>query len=334
MAAYTIAADVEDVTSTGSGNFAGTGNALANTMTGGAGNDTLDGGAGNDRLVGLAGDDTYRVDSASDTVVEAANGGTDTVLAASASYTLSAQVEILTFTGTGTFNGVGNTQANVITGGVSADTLAGGGGTDTLRGQAGDDVLNGDGGNDTLDGGLGADTMGGGTGNDIYLVDNALDAVLENQNAGIDEVRSSLQSYTLGVNVENFTFTGAGGFAGTGNTLQNTMVGGNGADILNAGAGADQVSGLGGNDVLTGGTGNDTFVFRPGFGNDTVTDFLAGTPTQHDTLDLRGNGFASIQAVLDSTTDAGSNAVIQVGADSITLQSVTRAQLQEHDFII
>ncbi len=43
-------ANVEDLTFTGSGDFTGTGNAPANTITGGAGNDTLNGGTGADML--------------------------------------------------------------------------------------------------------------------------------------------------------------------------------------------------------------------------------------------------------------------------------------------
>lgn len=49
---YLLGANVENLTYTGAGNFTGTGNALANTITGGVGNDVLNGGAGVDRLVG------------------------------------------------------------------------------------------------------------------------------------------------------------------------------------------------------------------------------------------------------------------------------------------
>ena len=81
---------VENLTYTGAGNFAGTGNNLSNVITGGAGNDTLAAAArtppgGVDTLIGGAGDDTYVVSNAGDVVTEAAGGGTDTVRTALAS---------------------------------------------------------------------------------------------------------------------------------------------------------------------------------------------------------------------------------------------------------
>ena len=72
-----------------------------------------------------------------------------------------------------------------------------------------------------------------------------------------------------------------------------------------------------GTDRLTVGAGDDTIVFRPGFGHDTVIN--VGDMLHHDTLDLRGLGFADVQSVFDST-DLGPNAVIHVTAnDDITL---------------
>ena len=61
----------------GTGDFAGTGNGLANMINGGAGNDTLDGGAGNDALDGGGGNDIFVVDSASDVIKDSA--GTDEI---------------------------------------------------------------------------------------------------------------------------------------------------------------------------------------------------------------------------------------------------------------
>ncbi|MGO7609178.1 beta strand repeat-containing protein, partial [Rhizobium ruizarguesonis] len=181
LAAYSIAAlvNVENLTYTGSASFTGTGNALANTITGGTGNDMLNGAAGADTLIGGAGHDTYIVDNAGDIVTEAANEGIDTVRTNLASYTLAGNVENLSFAGTGAFAGTGNNLDNTITGGAATDTLSGGAG------------------NDTLDGGAGADSLIGGEGDDTYTVDNAGDLVTEAADEGADTVRTTLASYTL-----------------------------------------------------------------------------------------------------------------------------------------
>ena len=141
LSSYTLDANVENLTFTGAaGNFAGTGNALVNTITGGTGNDTLDGGkntTGVDTLVGGAGNDTYIVRNLGDVTTEANGAGTDTVLAVVNSYTLGTNVENLTFIGTGNFTGTGNAAANVIAGGTGNDTLTGGAGADTFTMNAG-----------------------------------------------------------------------------------------------------------------------------------------------------------------------------------------------------
>ncbi|MBX5192413.1 RTX toxin, partial [Rhizobium sp. NZLR3b] len=233
--ALTNIANVENLTFIGTGDFSGTGNGLANTIAGGAGNDTLDGGAGNDTLIGGAGNDIYLVGDSFDVVIESANKGTDTVQTALSSYTLSNNVENLTYTGSASFTGTGNALANTITGGA---------------------------GNDTLDGGAGADSLIGGAGNDTYIVDNAGDSVAENTGAGTDTVRTTLASYTLGSNVENLSFVGTGTFTGTGNSLANTIKGAAGADTLDGKAGAD---------ILIGGAGNDTYIVDV---SDVVTEGL------------------------------------------------------------
>jgi VCBS repeat-containing protein len=127
--------------------------------------------------------------------------------------------------------------------------------------------------------------------------------------------------------------------AGAGN---DSIVGNNNGGILNGNAGNDTIRGGSGDDVLIGGLGNDrlisglgddALVFRPGFGKDMVIDFNVGTSDHHDTLDLRGLGFANVEDVF-AHTDAGPNAVIHAGADQITLVNVTKAQLMSHDYDI
>ncbi|HEY5723352.1 MAG TPA: calcium-binding protein, partial [Allosphingosinicella sp.] len=157
----------------------GTGNGLANLMTGNGLANTLDGKGGVDNMAGGLGDDIYFVDIWSDLVTEGANGGTDSVQSAAASFTLGANVENLILL-TGAFNGTGNGLANSITG---------------------------NGLNNVLNGMGGADTMAGGTGHDTYHVDNAGDLVTEAVSAGNDTVLAST-TYTLGDNVEYLTLTG------------------------------------------------------------------------------------------------------------------------------
>ena len=92
-----------------------TGNSAGNVLSGLAGVDTLDGGLGADTMAGGIDNDTYVVDDAGDVVSEGANAGTDTVEAVM-DYTLTANVENLTLTGTTDLTGTGNALANVITG--------------------------------------------------------------------------------------------------------------------------------------------------------------------------------------------------------------------------
>ena len=246
------------------------------TLSGGAGNDSLDGGMGADSMVGGSGNDTYLVDNAGD-VVKESGVGCDVVLA-SASFTLSANVEELTLLGGADLTGTGNSAANLLRGNAGANLLNGAAGNDTL--------LGGDG-NDSLDGGTGADSMVGGSGNDTYLVDNIGDLVMEGFGEGIDTVVSSV-SFTLVANLEGLTLTGRTAINGTGNELANLIIGNTGANMLNGGAGNDMLMGGLGKDTLTGGDGAD--VFRYGAineGGDRITDFAHGV----DFLELNAAGF-------------------------------------------
>jgi serralysin len=220
---YTLSDNVEVLALTGKANINGTGNVLNNRITGNAGANVLDGGAGVDTLIGGTGNDTYVVDNSADIIIEtsALASEIDTVCA-SVSWTLGANLENLTLTGSSNLNGTGNIRNNVLTG------------------NAGDNLLNG---------GAGADTLSGGLGNDIYVVDNIADKVIEAIDEGRDLVRSSI-SYTLADNVEDGLLLGSGALKLVGNALNNTLTGNGGANVLD---------GAGGADVLDGGAGNDTY---------------------------------------------------------------------------
>ena len=75
--------------------------------------------------------------SANDTISEFTGEGTDTVQTTRSFYALGSHIENLSFTGSGDFHGVGNSLANVITGGSGNDILVGGLGNDTLNGGEG-----------------------------------------------------------------------------------------------------------------------------------------------------------------------------------------------------
>ncbi len=313
---YVLSANVEDIYLNGTDNINATGNNLTNTLTGNSGNNVLNGGTGIDAMLGGAGNDTYIVDNTLDGVTESANAGTDTVLA-TATYTLSGNIENLTLQGAANINGTGNALNNVITGNTGNnnllgaagnDTLSGGAGNDTLSGGAGNDSLTGGIGNDTLSGDLGSDILIGGAGNDIYYI-NGGDTITELANEGTDLVMSTV-AYTLVNNLENLTLQGTADINGTGNTLDNILIGNTGNNFLSGSTGNDTLNGGAGNDTLSGGTGNDSLTGGTGddslngdAGNDTLIGGAGNdiyTVNGGDTVTELGN--EGIDTVLSTVT--------------------------------
>src|SRR6185369_10763168 len=207
--AWTLAPNVENLTLTGTGSVAGTGNALNNVLTGNSGTNAL---------TGLAGDDTYFV-TTGDTTVEAANEGIDTVMAG-VTWTLANNVENLTLTGTGLINGTGNPADNVLTGNSAANVLTGGAGNDTYVVGTGDTV--------TEAAGAGTDTV---------------------QSSITWTLGSNLENLVLtGTTAISGTGNAADNVL-TGNSVNNTLTGAAGNDTLDGGAGADTLAGGTGNDT-------------------------------------------------------------------------------------
>ncbi len=282
LATYSLAAlaAVENLTYTATGNFTGTGNALANTIRGGSGNDMLNGGAGVDTLIGGAGNDIYVVDTPGDVVDEGTGFGTDIDLVqAAAGFDLSTvlgEVENLTLTGTAAVNGKGNGLAN------------------TIIGNTGANVIEGKGGADILDGGSGTDTVSyasSGAGVTVTLT-----GAVASLGTGGDAQGDSIKNF------ENIL----------GSAHADTLTGDGSANVIDGGVGADTMNGGAGNDTyvvdnlldviteaLTGGTdlvksSIDYSLLNTNLENLTLT----GT----DDIDATGNALANIL-----TGNAGNN---------------------------
>jgi len=314
----------------------GTGNAQDNSIIGNAQANRLDGGAGSDRLEGGAGDDTYVVDTATDRVIEDADGGIDTVIT-SVGWVLGGTTENLVLTGKTSLAAKGNALANTITGNGAAnvidglggaDTIAGGLGDDTLSGGTGDDRLNGEDGRDHLLGGDGADTLLGRAGDDTLAGEGGSDTLLGG--AGADSLAGGMGDDALdgGADADRLTgndgqdtlLGGAGadnlaGGAGddrlTGGTDGDTLTGDDGQDMLAGGAGVDSLSGGTGNDTLDGGADADTLA--GGMGDDRYTVDDAGDRI----TEAAGEGRDSVLASLTWTLGAQLENLMLTGSAAI-----------------
>jgi Ca2+-binding RTX toxin-like protein len=214
--------------------------------------------------------------------------------------------------------------------------IDGSGRADRLTGSNWDETIYGRGGNDRLDGKGGNDVLIGGGGNDTYIVNSRLDDVQEQANQGTDKVLASVNFSLAGDQaVENMTLTGKKNIDATGNNSANVLTGNSGNNTINGLAGADRLDGGKGNDVLTGGTDSDRFVFKTGYGRDSITDFDA-KGGDHDRLDLSGlksiEGFADLKA--DHMVQHGTSVVIDgANGDTITLEHAKLGDLGASDFI-
>jgi Ca2+-binding RTX toxin-like protein len=250
---YTLSANIENLTLTGTSNINGTGNAINNILTGNTGNNILDGGLGIDSLIGSTGDDTYVIDNLGDTFTENVGEGTDTIQT-NLTYSIAnlLNLENLTLTGTTNINATGNTNNNILTGNAGINILS------------------------------------GGAGNDTYVVDNSGDTVTENTGEGTQDTIKSSITFSLAAltQVENLTLTGNGVIDGTGNTKNNKLTGNAQNNNLNGANGTDKIDGGIGKDILTGGGGNDTLVFR--FGESTISnaDSIVDFTIANDKIDI------------------------------------------------
>jgi Ca2+-binding RTX toxin-like protein len=228
---WTLGANVERLELQGSGNLNGTGNALNNTLVGNAGRNLLNGGAGNDYMVGGAGNDIFVVDASGDQVIEAANGGIDTVRSY-IDWSLADNVERLELFGSA-LNSTGNAFNNTLVGRAGANVFDGDDGDDYLTAGAGNDTLYGGGGSDRLVGGAGADVLFGGAGNDFFRYEAVTDSLvgpgmrdtIMDFTHGEDKI--SLHALRDDIGNQAFSFIGTAAFSGVAGEFRYTNYGGN-----------------------------------------------------------------------------------------------------------
>ncbi len=350
---WTLGANLEWLTLTGTAAITGTGNALANYITGNAAANRLDGSGGNDTLDGAAGTLATEIDTVYSGV----------------SRTLGANLEQLVLLGTAAINGTGNALANYVVGNVAANRLSGGSGNDVLVGDAGNDTLLGGDGDDFFDrfvGNAGVDKMYGEDGNDRFNLNSVADlrGWVVNGGAGADRadlIEGNLQlgatlpfvavesidtwktvfvgttggdtydfspittiafarPYQLVVNAGDGDDTVIGTNAAWADGLH-LIRGGNGNDSLTGGASRDWLIGGSGNDRLSGGGGNDVLI------GDAGADTLV-TGTGSDTVTL--NSKVGIDRLTDYATASDtiriSQATLRIGdGDTVVDGGVTKA---------
>jgi Ca2+-binding RTX toxin-like protein len=267
---------------------------------------------------------------------------------------------------------VGSSAAQNIYGEAGNDRIDGLGGNDLLYGGQGDDTLlisvNAPGDFVTADGSLGTDTLdlsGFGAAAWVDLVTNGAEVRTRDQAdltagtwrdvadvARVENVTGTAYADQISGDAGNNVLIGAGGadildgrsgndtiLGGTGDDSltggmgADLLDGGDGADVLSGGLGADTLIGGAGDDVLTGGTEGDVFVFGPGSGSDTITDFAAGSGADRDVIKFDRAVFADYASVLANASQVGSDVVISLGSNfNLTLQNVDTATMTIDNF--
>lgn len=206
---YTLDDHVENLRLTQSAPVSGTGNGLNNFLTGNKGDNWLDGLAGADKMKGGLGNDTYVVDNKGDRVRETSSLTTEIdQVESSVSFTLKANIENLTLTGSAPIKGIGNGLDNFLVGNSAANRLIGGDGADTVMGGAGNDLLLGGAGNDVLEGGEGLDKFRFNT-SLTANVDEIIDFSVTDDKIQLDNAIFSQFPKTGKLNVDNFVLGAA-----------------------------------------------------------------------------------------------------------------------------
>ncbi|MBY3425447.1 hypothetical protein HFN86_35625 [Rhizobium laguerreae] len=306
-----------------SGNDVLIGTVAGETLSGGDGSDTLNGGDGDDIHLGGAGDDLLLGNVGADSF----DGGDGIDTLNFTYYTASHNIDLAlgkVLFSDGTFeqatnieNVVAGSGANQILGSSANNQLDGGAGNDVISGNDGNDILIGGDGDDTLRGGNGADRLVGGIGLDSF-----------DGGGGLDTVDFSYSTAVWTLDLQQ----GKALSSGTTETMVSieALIDGSGNDILIGNAEANRLEGYLGNDTVTGGAGDDVFVFKGGFGQDAITDFIAGEGG-YDVIET--DAFDDYASALAAATQVGADTLITLdAANSILLKNVVVTSLHQDDF--
>lgn len=321
------------------------GTLFGDELYGGAGNDTIsanrhlalaDGGAGNDSIrvfdsgtpadgagaitiAGGAGGDNLYGSAASEAIFGGdAGGGVDGVVDTGGGIGVD-----------GLPPGSGPDGADVIEAGGGEDTVRAGDGNDTVLAGDGNDFVQGGAGNDSIDGGDGGDDLSGDDGNDTITGgangEDIGDTIFGG--AGNDVLTGSDGLDYIDGGSGNDTIDG--GLANALSPGLDTLLGGDGADLITA-DGAATIDGGSGNDTIVANDGGQEMVFdaiNGAFGHDVVRGFTPG----EDKLRFNGAMLDPAAMVLTDTVD-GLRITFGTGtAGSVLLQGVLAADLGPGD---
>jgi Ca2+-binding RTX toxin-like protein len=339
VTASTLPAGVINLTvDGGAGNDTILGSQGADVLLGGDGNDFMDGNRGNDVVFMGAGDDTFQWDPGDGSDTVEGQDGTDKMLFfgsnANESFDISANGTRVRF-----FRDVGNVTMDL--NGLEQIELRTLGGTDSV-------VVNDLTGTDLNHIELALRGPAGGA-------DGQADSITINGTAAADNIAvggdvGGLQVTGLAATVtifdadptlDSLTLNGLGGNdiinaqSVRANTIQLTINGGDGDDVITGSDGNDVINGGHGNDVALMGPGDDTFVWNPGDGSDVVEGQDGQDTLQfnganvNESIDLSANGgrlrlARDIGGVLMDVNGVEQvNVVAGGGADTITINDLT-----------
>lgn len=203
-------------------------------------------------------------------------------------------------------------------------------GDGAIYGTSGADKAKGASGDDVFVGSKGSDIYSGGTGVDTVSYEKSAVGVSVDMDKSIQSRQTGDASYDQLKSIENLWGSDyADRFYG--NSGDNLLAGGGGGDLIEGGRGNDTLIGGIGNDTLEGGRGADLFVFTADDGKDVIKGFSASDGDKLAFIDV--SGIDSVADVMAAARTSGSNVIITLGDDVITLQNTTLKALDDAIFV-